>query len=127
MAAIGGSPQECTVNGRIFSLAADSGAPRKIGGSENEVQPNGNGTARLVKKRVAWKVTLKLSIDDDNGDLEFLQNLADSNSFFVFSYTEASGKTYGNGAAQISGEVVREGESATAEVTFEGGGKLETL
>lgn len=126
MTAVGGSPQECSVSGRIFAVASDSGAPRKLGGKENEFQMNGDGaTGRYIKKAVGWKITLKLSIDDDLGDLEYLQDLVDANEPFPFNYTEASGLTYGNSTAQITSELQRDGESATAEVTFEGPGRLE--
>ena len=50
MAAVGGSIQEVALSGRVFGVAADAEAQRKLGGLENEVMPNGDGmTARLVK------------------------------------------------------------------------------
>ena len=55
MAAIGGSIQEVALQGRTFAVAADAESQRKLGGFENEVQPNGDGmTARLIKTRVTW-------------------------------------------------------------------------
>lgn len=125
MTAIGGTPQEASVAGRAFGIAADSGAPRKLGGKENTLEPNGNGTGRIIQKVTPGKVTLKLSIDDAAGDLEFLQDLVNSAEYFPFSYTEVSGITYSASETQITGEVVREGESATSEVTFEWTGRAE--
>lgn len=123
MTAVGGSIQECSVSGRGFAVSGDSDGNRKQGGYENEVQANGDGTARIIKTRVPWSLELQLSIDDDNGDLEFLQDLANGRDFFPFSYTEAGGGEWG-GQAQITGEVARAASSATATVTFMGPGEL---
>lgn len=126
MTAVGGSALECSVGGRIFQIAADGEAPRDLGGSTNTVEPNGDGaTGRLLKRRKTAGVTLKLSIDDSAGDLEYLQDLADGQEFFDFSYTAASGITYGNGQTQIDGDIVRDDGSATAEINFKSIGKLE--
>ncbi len=45
MAAVGGSIESVTLDGRTFAVAADAEAQRKLGGFENEVQANGDGTA----------------------------------------------------------------------------------
>jgi len=49
MAATGGSIESITMDGREFAVAADAESQRKLGGFENEVQANGNGTARIIK------------------------------------------------------------------------------
>ena len=71
--AIGGSIEEITLSGRSFAVAADAEAQRKLGGFENEVLANGNGTARLIKTRVPLSIDgLTLEVDDDRGDQEYL-------------------------------------------------------
>lgn len=124
MPAVGGSIESVTLDGRIFGVAADAEAQRKLGGFENEVQANGNGTARLVKTRVTWSLDgLSLEIDDDRGDHEFLQSLSDRNDFFPVLVTLASGADY-QGTGQIVGEMQASSQSATGAVSLMGPGVL---
>lgn len=124
MAAIGGSIESVTLSGREFAVAADAEAQRKLGGFENEVMANGNGTARLIKTRVPLAITgLTLEIDDSRGDHEFLQGLANQNDFFPIAITYASGVTY-QGSAQIGGEFQASSQAATASVDLSGPGEL---
>ena len=124
MAAVGGSIEDVTLDGRTYSVAADAEAQRKLGGWENEVQANGDSTARLIKTRVPLKIDgLTLDTDDDNGDQEFLQELADRNDFFPIAITYASGLTY-QGSAQITGEMQASSQNALTAVTLEGPGIL---
>ena len=124
MAAIGGSIESVTVDGRIFPVAADADAARKLGGKENENQPNGDGSTRLIKTRVAWSLDgLTLSIDDSRGDHEFLQARSNANSYFPLAFTYPSGIVY-QGTGQIVGELQSSSQSATAAVGFGGPGEL---
>ncbi len=56
MVAIGGSIEEVSLAGRIYSVPADVDTGRKLGGFENEFQPNGDGSGRLVKTRTGWAI-----------------------------------------------------------------------
>ena len=124
MAAIGGSLESANLDGREFPVAGDSEVQRKLGGTENEVSPNGNGTARLIKTRVAWSLDgLVVEVDDSRGDHEFLQDLANTNDFFTVALTYASGETY-QGTGQIVGEMQASSQSATAAVSLMGQGIL---
>ena len=124
MAGIGGSIEAVSLSGRVFSVAADAEVQRKLGGWENEVQANGDGTARIVKTRVPFSLDgLTLTVDDTRGDHEFLQDLAGRKDFFVMSITYASGVTY-QGTAQIVGEMQASSQSATASVSLMGPGSL---
>ena len=124
MPAIGGSIESVILDGRNFAVAADAEAQRKLGGFENEVQANGDGTARLVKTRVPLSIDgLTLEIDDDRGDHEFLQDLSNRNDFWPLAITYASGITY-QGTAQIVGETQASTQNATAAVSFMGPGLL---
>lgn len=121
---VGGSIESVSIDGRLFAVAADNEAQRKLGGFENEVQANGDGTARLIKTRVPLSISgLTVSIDDDKGDHEYLQDLADGNDFFAITITLASGKTY-SGKAQIVGELQVSTQNATASFDLVGSGKL---
>lgn len=122
MAAVGGSIESVTLGGRIFAVPADAEAQRKLGGFENEVQANGDGTARLIKTRYPLSIVgLTVEIDDDRGDQEFLQELSNRNDFFPVVISYASGSDY-QGRAQIVGEVQASSQNATASVSLNGPG-----
>lgn len=124
MAAIGGSIESVTLDGRNFAVAADAEAQRKLGGFENEVQSNGDGTARLIKTRVPLSIDgLTVEVDDDRGDHEFLQELSNRNDFFPVALTYASGATW-QATAQIVGETQASSQNATASVSLMGPGQL---
>ena len=124
MPAIGGSIESVTFDGRNFAVAADVEAQRKLGGFENEVHANGDGTARLIKTRVPLSFDgLTVEVDDDRGDHEFLQALADQTDFWPLTITYASGVTY-QGTAQVVGEMQSSSQNATAAVSLMGPGIL---
>ncbi len=124
MSAIGGSIESITLNGREFPVAADAEAQRKLGGFENEVQANGDGSAREIKTRVPLSIDgLTVEVDDSRGDHEFLQEFADSSGFKPIAITYASGITY-QGSATIVGEMQSSSQSATAAVSLMGPGTL---
>jgi len=124
MAAVGGSLESVSLDGRTFAVPADSDVNRKLGGTENEVMANGDGTARLIKTRVNWSLDgLTVSIDDILEDQEFLQGLADRNDFFPVVLVYASGEAYqGNG--QLTGEMQASSQSTTASISLMGTGAL---
>ena len=66
---------------------------------------------------------MQLSIDDDAGDHDFLQELADINDFFPVTATYASGSIW-QGSAQITGELQFSSQNATASVNLSGTGKM---
>ena len=124
MSAVGGSIESVTLDGREFPVAADAEAQRKLGGWENEVQANGDGTARLIKTRVPFSLEgLTLETDDNRADQEFLQGLSDRKDFFPMAITYASGLTY-QGTSQITGDLQAGSQSATTAVNLSGPGRL---
>lgn len=122
--ATGGSIESVGLDGRTFAVAADAEAQRKLGGFENEVQANGDGSARVIKTRVPLNIDgLTLSVDDDRGDHEFLQALANRRDFFPITITYASGAVY-QGRAIITGEMQASSQNTTASVSLSGPGVL---
>lgn len=120
----GGSLFELAVKGRTFAATADADAARKLGGYENEVQANGNGTARKIMLRVPWSLSgVTIDCDDDRGDQEFLQEIADSQEFVSMALTFPGDITY-EGSGTIVGEIVKNSQAATCEVGLAGPGKL---
>ncbi len=124
MPAIGGSIESVSLGGRLFPVAADAEAQRKLGGFENEVLANGDSSARLIKTRVPLSIAgLTIVIDDANADQEFLQGLANQTDFFVLLITYASGISY-QGSAQLTGENPASSQAATAAIDLMGPGIL---
>ena len=123
-AAIGGSIESMEIRGRTFPVAADADASRDVGGFTNEVQPNGDGSARLVKTRKPWMLEgLTIEVNDDRGDHEFLQDIADGQDFVAIGITFASGATW-QGSGQIVDDLKYSSQNATAEVKFAGPGQM---
>lgn len=124
MAFVGGSIESLVLSGREFGVATDADSNRKLGGFENEIQANGNGTARLIKTRMNWKLDgLTVSVDDDKGDHEFLQELSDRNDFFAIAITYASGEVY-QGSGSIIDELQTSSQNALASFALSGPGVL---
>lgn len=124
MAAVGGSIRALTLDGRIFPVIADNESQRKLGGWENEVAANGDGSARIIKTRVPLSIDgISVEIDDDRADHEFLQELADRVDFFAVAITYASGRTY-DAQAQITGEMQVSSQSTSATFSLMGPGVL---
>ncbi len=114
MAAIGGSVESVTISGRELPVTADADINRKLGGYENDVQANGDGSARIIKTRVNPMLSgIVTECDDDRGDHEFLQAIADGNEFVPTAITYADGSVY-QGTAIISGELQHSNQSGTA-------------
>jgi hypothetical protein len=124
MAAIGGSIESVSLGGRLFAVPADLETNRKLGGFENEIQTNGNGTARIIKTRVPLSIDgLSVEIDDARADQEYLKTLADGKDFFTIAITYASGVSY-SGKAQIVGEFQTSSQNATCTISLMGPGIL---
>ena len=124
MTAVGGSIESVALDGRLFAVASDADSNRKLGGFENEVQTNGDQTARLIKTAVPWSVDgLTLSIDDTRGDAEYLQELQDRTDFYPIAITYPSGVVY-QGTGQIVGETATSSQNTTGAVALMGSGKL---
>jgi hypothetical protein len=120
--ATGGSIESIAIAGREYAVPADAEYQLKLGGFENEVQANGNGTARIIKLRVPWSLTGgSVVVDDDNGDLEFLQERANSSRYEVITITYASGAIY-QGTGIPTGEVQKSSQSTTVPIEFMGQG-----
>lgn len=124
MPAVGGSIQAISIRGRLFPVASDAEANKKLGGFENEVQANGDGTARLVKTRVPWSIEgLQVEINNDRGDHEFLQEIADGLDYVSITMELADGTVY-EGTGTVVDEVPASSQNATAPIKLMGPGTL---
>ncbi len=124
MTAVGGSIEKISIRGRIFPVAADAEVNRKLGGFENEIQANGNGTARKVMTAVPWLLDgVQVEIDDNRNDLEFLQEIADSLELVSIAITFANRRTY-QGTGTVTGEIQASSQNTTATISLSGQGTL---
>jgi hypothetical protein len=122
--ATGGSIESVGLGGRTFSVAADADSNRKLGGFTNEVQSNGDGSARIIKTREPWMLDgLQLTVDDLAGDQEYLQNSADEKDWIIIDITYASGAVY-SGRGMITGDLQVSSQSTTGTVALNGPQKL---
>jgi hypothetical protein len=124
MAVVGGSMESVSIARRLFAVASDASASRKLGGFENEVEANGNATARMVKTRAPWSIDgLQITVDDNRGDQEFLQDVANRNEWVPMAITLASNVVY-DGLGTITGEIQHDSQNSTATVSLSGPGEL---
>ena len=124
MGAVGGSIEKISIRGRVFPVAADAEVNRKLGGFETEVQSNGDGTVRKIMTRMPWLLDgVQVEVNDTRADLEFLQEIADSQDLVSITITYASGTTY-QGTGTITGEIQASSQSATATISLSGQGSL---
>ena len=122
--ATGGSVESVTIDGRKFAVPADSDFARKLGGFENDVEANGDGSAREVKTRVPWSLSGgAVSIDDTRDDHEFLQNIADSNAFVTVTIAYVSGISY-TGEGKMTEALEHKSMNTVMDISFKGRGKL---
>lgn len=123
-APIGGSIESVSIDNQLYAVAADADATMSLGGFNNEVQPNGNGTSRIIKTRVPWSITgLTLTVDDDAANQETLQSIADGNEYVPITIRMASGVTY-QGSGTITDTLERSTQSATVSLSLSGQGTL---
>lgn len=120
----GGSIVRVSYDGRGFPVAADSDANVALGGKNNEIQMNGDGTYRAIQTRMPGMVgAVSLSIDRNKADLEFLQQRANDpgpeGNGYPFSIELVDGNVY-QGRAVITGEVQMSTQNTTAPITFTG-------
>ena len=124
MVAVGGSVETITLNGREFPVTADAEITRTLGGWANEQEENGDGSARMIKTRVPWKLDgVVVECDDTRGDHEFLQDIADGRANVAVSVNYASGETYA-GTGTVTGDLTNASKSATCPLNLSGPGKL---
>lgn len=124
MAAIGGPIESISVNGRGFAVAQDAGVSRDLGGFTSDIEMNGDGTGRKIMERRKWMLEgLTVSIDDDQNDQEFLQNVADDPGFVDISATFVSGAIY-SGSGTVTDTIAFDNQKALAEIKLSGPGKL---
>lgn len=116
-----GDIRQLTWFGRELDIKGeDANVNIDLGGYMNEAGINGNGTLHGTQRRKKATVAdVPVSLDDDRGDLEFLQEKADSGEAGPLNITLASGVTY-SGSMLLTGEIRKGTGDGTASLTWEG-------
>jgi hypothetical protein len=115
-----GSIKTASIKSRLFSVAGDADAKINLGGAENEVQVNGDGTVCVVQTMSASDIgSLKLRFSDTRRDQEFLNEVKNSGELVPITVTKASGITY-RGKMQIVGKIEVSTKDQTCEIQLGG-------
>ena len=123
--AVGGSIESIAFAGRIFPVASDAEATRKLGGFENDLQANGDGSVRLIKTRIPWALEgVQVEVSDTRADQEFLQAKSNAKDYFPIEITFVSGITY-SGRGILTSDVQYGSQSTTATLSMGGPGEFE--
>lgn len=124
-AAVGGPLEEITIDGRRFPVVADADGERDLGGFTNEVNPNGDGSARILKTRKAWSFGgIVVEMNNNRGDQQFLQERANAKEFYPITFTHADGSVFA-APGIITGDIKASTMKASCPLTFSGPKTLE--
>ncbi|MDC7125777.1 MAG: hypothetical protein PQJ46_09425 [Spirochaetales bacterium] len=101
----GGDIEQLLINGREFDSVAEANVTYRLGGWKNESSPTGNGGMHTKRTRkLGGFDSLPLSVDSENKDLEYIQDLIDDGEPVTISMTKADGITY-SGDLTIEGDL----------------------
>ena len=117
---IHGALQSLEVKGRYFKVAHDGAGNKDIGGKNNELGMNGDGTFRVLQSVVPGQIGDKqLECEDGRGDQEYLQGLANDGLPQPIVATYADNTSY-TGDLVITGELKKDNQTGLIPVTFQG-------
>ena len=118
--AISGAMRSITIRGRGFKTAHDAPGNKQLGGRNNEVQMNGDGSYRVIQSVLPGALNdINVEIDDSRGDIEYLQTLADAGLPVPVVATYASNNSY-TGDLVLTGEVTKDENTGLATLSFQG-------
>lgn len=119
--AIHGALRDFTIKGRPFKVVTDGPGSKNIGGRNNEVQMNGDGSYRIIQSVVPGAFAdIQIEIDDSRNDQEFLQGIADDGLAISCVATYASNISFA-GKLTITGEITADESTGIASLSFMGG------
>jgi hypothetical protein len=118
--ATGGPLESFTINNRRFAVDGEANVSVIFPGHTNEVKPNGDGSNRIIKSRKTGKLDkIPIVIDNDRGDMEFIQEVMDNFDFVSCFAVEVDGTVW-EGNMMITGEPEKSTKESTMEITVEG-------
>lgn len=115
-----GPLESVSINKRRFPVDGEVTAAVSLPGFINEVKPNGDGSLRLIKSRKPGRAnTIPIVMDNERGDLRFIQDVMDEKGFIPFSATEVDG-TVLDGSGQIVEDPEKDTKEGTMEISYMG-------
>jgi hypothetical protein len=116
-----GPLESVNINSRRFPVDGEAAAVINLGGYTNEVKANGQpGDSRIVKSRRPGKIgAIPIVIDNTRGDMEFIQEVIDSNDFVPFYADEIDGTTW-EGNVQITATPEKNTKEGVMEIEIMG-------
>jgi hypothetical protein len=115
-----GPLESITIKGRRFSVAEDDTTNLNLGGKNNEVYANGDGTVRVQQSRVPSSVEgINIIFDPDKDDDGYLTEIKESGDLVDVSITANDGTIF-SGSAQITGDLVFDLTAGKLPITLKG-------
>ena len=118
---IAGAMRSLTINGRGFKVAHDGSGNKVIGGRNNEVAMNGDGSFRVLQTVMPGSFAdTQVEADDSRGDQEYLQELSNDGLPVPVVATYAANISY-TGDLVLSGEIAKDENTGLISLSFQGG------
>lgn len=120
-----GALKKIQIKGRPFSVSGENAGNRVLGGRENEVAKNGDGTTRIIQKEVTWKLS-DVEISTDLAGHQFIQDIADAGDEVPIMWTLANDSIV-SGIGIPTGTIEFDQMTGLLKCTFEGSSKAEAV
>lgn len=119
--AIHGAMRSLTIKGRGFKVAHDGSGNKVMGGRNNEISMNIDGSFRVKQSIIPGSFSdIQVEADASKGDQEYLQGLADDGLPIPVVATYASNVSY-TGDVVIAGEVSKDENTGLVSLSCQGG------
>ena len=119
--AIAGAMRSFTIRGRAFKVAHDGSGNKIMGGRNNEIAMNADGSFRTIQTVIPGSFNdIGVECDDSRGDQEFLQEIADSGLPEPVVATYAANISY-TGDVVIAGEISKDENTGLISLSCQGG------
>jgi len=120
-----GALKRIQIKGRPFAVSGENAGNRVLGGRENEVAKNGDGTTRILQKEVTWKLS-DVEISTDVTGQQFIQDIADQGEEVPIMWTLANNDIVA-GIGIPTGAIEFDQMTGLLKCTFEGSSKAEPV
>jgi len=118
---IHGAMRSFTYDGRAFKVGHDGSGNKAIGGRNNEIAMNGDGSFRVIQTVMPGSFSdLQVEVDDSRGDQEFLQGHANAGLPKPAVATYAANISY-TGDLVITGEIAKDENTGLISLNCQGG------
>lgn len=115
-----GPLESITIKGRRFAVAEDDTTNINLGGKNNEVYANGDGTVRVQQSRVPSSVEgINIIFDPDKDDDGYLSEIKETGDLFDCSITANDGTIF-SGSMQLIGDLIFDLTAGKLPITLKG-------